>query len=165
MKATAFKFLRKAVKKMAQKVTKFEYGRAYKSEESFALREENVVVRRTENSVVFKPLNGMIGDPMYFRRKVKVVKLYDGRKVECCKAQKRANGRIFASELVEDYIDPNIKEPEVIVTKKPEESDLPHYSEEQLIALSGAKKFAEKRTHNQYAYKKFGGKKNENRRS
>ena len=140
---------------MAKKITKFEYGRAYKSECGF---ETNVVVSRTENTVLFKPLAGKIGEPSVFRRKVKVTKLRDGRKVECCKAQRRENGRIFASNLVEDYIDPTVKEPEVIITKKPEEENLPHYTEEQLIALSRAKK------NQQFPHKNFGGKKNENER-
>ena len=146
---------------MAQKVTKFEYGRAYESEYGY---EENVVVSRTENTVLFKPLNGMIGDPCFFRRKVKVMKFRDGSKVEYCKARKRESGRIFASNLIEDYIDPIVKEPEVIVTEKPEEENLPYYTQEQLIALSRAKKSSSANARRQYIYKKFGGVKNENER-
>lgn len=131
---------------MAQKVTKFEYGRAYNSEYGIASLEENVVVSRTENSVLFRPESGEPNLPMFFRRKVKVTKLRDGRKVECCKARKRESGRIYASNIVEGYIDPIVKEPEEIWTEKPEEEDLPYYDEYQLIAMKGAKKFDKKKS-------------------
>ena len=137
---------------MARKMTKFEYGRAYESEYGY---EENVVVSRTENTVLFKPLNGMIGDPCFFRRKVKVMKFRDGKKIEYCKARKRESGRIFASNLIEDYSDPIVKEPEVVVTEKPEEENLPYYTQEQLIALSKTKKSSSANASRRYIYKKL----------
>ena len=139
---------------MTQKVIKFEYGRAYESEMD---KEKNVVISRTENTVLFKPLIGMTGDPMFFRRKVKVIKLRDGKKVEYCKALKRESGLMFANNLVEGYIDPFVEEPEIITTKKSNEEDLPYYSEEQLIALSRAKKSSSTNVSRQYIYKNFGG--------
>ena len=138
---------------MTQKVIKFEYGRAYESEMD---KEKNVVISRTENTVLFKPLIGMTGDPMFFRRKVKVIKLRDGKKVEYCNAQKRGDF-MFANKFVPDYIDPFVEEPEIITTKKSNEEDLPYYSEEQLIALSRAKKSSSTNVSRQYIYKNFGG--------
>ena len=144
---------RKAMRKMAKKMTKFEYGRAYKSECGYEI---NVMVSRTENTVLFKPFAGRIGEPRFFRRKVKVLKLRDGSKVEYCKAQRHENGRIFASDLYDDYIDPTVEEPEVIVTEKPEEENLPYYyTEEQLIALNRAKKSSSTNASRQYIYQKL----------
>ena len=137
---------------MAHKVTKFEYVRAYKSEGGYEI---NVMVSHTENTVLFKPFAGRIGEPRFFRRKVKVLKLRDGSKVEYCKAQRRENGRIFASDLYDDYIYPTVEEPEVIVTEKPEEENLPHYTEEQLIALNRAKKSSSTNASRQYIYQKL----------
>ena len=120
---------------MAHKVTKFEYVRAYKSEGGYEI---NVMVSHTENTVLFKPFAGRIGEPRFFRRKVKVLKLRDGSKVE-----------------YDDYIYPTVEEPEVIVTEKPEEENLPHYTEEQLIALNRAKKSSSTNVSRQYIYQKL----------
>jgi len=147
------------MRKMAQKVTKFELGKIYES--TFG-EEENVVIRRTESAVWFKPYFALVdGSSAFFRRKVKVIKTGDGKKVECCNALERKNGKMFAntfSSRCEDDISPYFEKPEVIVTKKPEEENLPHYTEEQLIALSKAKK------NQQFPHKNFGGVKNENER-
>ena len=148
---------------MARKTIKFELGKIYESKFG---EEENVVIRRTESAVWFKPYFALVdGSSAFFRRKVKVIKTGDGKKVECCNALERKNGKMFAnilsSRVSEDDISPYFEKPEVIVTEKPEEPDLPYYSEKQLMEVSGVKKCADKRTHNQYAYKNFGGMKNE----